>query len=339
MKAKSVALILVVVLFWAGTALCAQPEPTDARPHIGVLLDPTPLGELLTKHLGISPNQGVRIQNINRGSPADKAGLERDDIIIAFQGKDVEGYEYDKFVDEVRKAGVGTEVALEIIHLGRRKTVKLTLEAFKDDFDLKYPPEPEIMQSWQPGKIFRLRPGDKSWTEILQNDMPDEFRVHINKYFKNLYTSQHSVDGEDCTITIEGDPDDEDTLITVRIGDTEYKTTLKEKDKLPEKYREAADQALKKARKSSRTRWPAPGAVTPRLQTPRDWKDYFERLTPDSHPRTPQFGPGDEMFDKIQKQMRELQKRIEELEKHQSQPLEPQQPEPKEPQKEPGQEV
>ena len=338
MRAKNVALILAVALFWASTALYAQSEPADARPHIGVLLDPTPLPELLTKHLGLSPDQGVRIKNVGRGSPADMAGLERDDIIIAFQGEDVEDYEYDKFVDKVRRTGVGTEVTLEIIHLGQRKTVKLTLEAFKDDLDLKYPREPEIMQSWQPGKIFRLRPGDKSWTEILRDDMPHEFRVNINPFFKNVLLFQHSVDGEDCMILVEGDPDDEDTLITVRIGETQYKTTLKEKDKLPEKYREAADGALKKARRSSKTRWPAPETVMPPLQTPKAWKDYFERLSPRSHPPALQFGPGDEIFDKIQKQMRELQKRIEELEKHQSHAPKPDEQEPAE-QKGPEREV
>ena len=338
MKTRNVAMMFVAALFWASTALYAQPEGTDGHAHIGVLLDPKPLPELLTKHLGLSPGQGVRIQNVNVGSPADKAGLERDDIIIAFEGEDVENYEYDRFVDRVRKAGVGAEVALEVIHLGQRKTVKLTLEAFKDDFDLKYPPEPQILQSWQPGKIFRLRPGDKGWTEILRDDMPEEFRTHINKLFKKLYTFHHSVDGEDCTITIEGNPDDEDTLITVRIGETEYKTTLKQMDKLPEKYREAAEKALENIRRTSRRR-KLDGDVDIPVRKQRDWKDYFERLSPRSHPPAPQFGPGDEMFDKIQKQMQELQKRIEELEKHQSQAPKPDEQKPKEPQKEPGQEV
>lgn len=337
MKSKSVALIFVVALSWVGVPLYADSDSNGGHAYIGVLLDTTPLPDLLIKHLGLSPDQGVRIRNVNRGSPADEVGLERDDIIIGFQGKDVNNSEYGKFVDQVRGAGVGTEVSLEIVHLGKRKTLKFKLEAFKDGSDLKYPPEPEIVQSWRPGKIFRLRPGDESWTEILRDDMPSEFRVNINRIFKDLYTSQHSVDGEDYTITIEGDPDDEDTLITVRMGDTEYKTTLNEIDELPEKYREAADQALKKARKSAKSRWWTPGAFELYRQAPKGSGDYFELLTPHSQPPAPRFGPGDEMFDKIQKQMRELQKRVEELEKHQSQTPNSDEQEPKEQQKEAGQ--
>jgi hypothetical protein len=277
------------------------------------LLDPAPLPDLLVKHLGLSPDQGVRIMNVHNGSPADKAGLERDDIIIGFQGEDVRDYE--KFVGAVRKAGAGTEVSLEIIHLGKRKTVNFKLEAFKGDFDLKYPPEPEIMQWWRPGKIFRLKPGEKDWMEILGDNVilkegvPPEIRVNLNRFFKDLYTFQHSVDGETYTITIEGNPDDEDTVIIVRMDDTEYKTTLDKIDELPEKYREAAEQALKEARKSSRER-----KLTGKISIPRPeaWIPPLEDKL--HHYYHYQFGPGDQMFDKIQKQMSELKQRIEELE-------------------------
>ena len=323
MKAKNIALILAVGLFWASPAPRADSAPADAHAHIGVLLDTAPLPDLLTKHLGLSPGQGVRIRNVQRGSPGDRAGLERDDIIVGFEGEDVNGYECEKFVDAVRKAGVGTEVSLEIVHLGERKTLKFKLEPFKAGFELKYPAEPELVQSWLPGKIFRLKPGDERWTEILRDDMPPEFRVNLNRFFKELYTFQHSVDGEDCTIIIEGNPDDEDTVITVRMGDTEYKTTLREMDKLPEKHRKAAEQALKDARKSSKTRGPGPRVAVPFRQTPQDWKSYFDRLYPRVYPPAPPFGPGNEMFDKIQKQMRDLQQRMEQLEKRQRQAPKP----------------
>ena len=177
MKAKNIAAIVMLVLFLAGSGLLAQSDSTDVRPYIGVLLDTTPLPDLLVKHLGLSPGQGIRIQNVHRGGPADKAGLERDDIITGFEGEDV--VDNEAFVDEIRKAGVGAEVSLEIIHLGQRKTVTLTLEAMEGEFDLKYPLEPEIVQLWRPGKIFQLRPGDENWIEILKDGMPAEVDVNI----------------------------------------------------------------------------------------------------------------------------------------------------------------
>jgi hypothetical protein len=311
MKAKSILMTITLVLFWAGTGLAADTDPNNARPYIGVILDPAPLPDLLVKHLNLAPGQGIRIANIHRGSPADKAGLERDDIIIGFQGKDVD--DQQKFVDDVRKAGIGTEVSLEIIHLGKRKTVTLKLEGLKGNIDLKYPPEPQIVQSWRPGKIFRLRPGDNDWMEVFRDNMPSDFDTNIRKFFKELYTYKHS-DGEDYTITIEGNPNDDDATISVSIGDTEYKTTLKEIDKLPEKYRKPAEQAVKDARKDAKTNKFYQNFDPKSF----NWKPYLDKIRPDINLPFAPFGPGDEMFNKIQKQMKELQQRLDKLEKQQN---------------------
>jgi hypothetical protein len=310
MKAKSIIMTITLVLFWAGTGLAADTDPNDAHPYIGVMLDGTPLPDLLVKHLNLSPGQGIRIANIHRDSPADKAGLERDDIIIGFEGKDVD--DQQQFVDDVRKAGIGTEVSLEIIHLGKRKTVTLKLEGLKGDFDLKYPPEPEIVQSWRPGKIFRLKPGDKDWMEVFRDNMPSDFGVNIKKFFNELYTYKHS-DGEDYTITIEGNPNDDDATISVSIGETEYKTTLKEIDKLPEKYRKSAEQAVKDARKAAKSRKFYQNFDPQSF----NWKPYLDKIRPGINPPFAPFRPGNEMFDKIQKQMKELQQRLDKLEKRQ----------------------
>jgi hypothetical protein len=314
MKTKSIIMIIVLVVFSAGTGLAAETDSNDVRPYIGVMLDPTPLPDLLIKHLNLEPGQGIRIANIHRGSPADKAGLERDDIIIGFQGKDVD--DQQQFVDDVRKAGIGTEVSLEIIHLGKRKTVTLKLEGLKGDFDLKYPPEPEIVQSWRPGKIFRLRPGDKEWMEVLRDNIPPDFDVNIKKFFNEIYTYKHS-DGEDYTITVEGNPNDVESTITVTVGDNEYKTTLKELDKLPEKYQKPAEQAVKDARKTAKTRY-LDEFFGPRYgQKQFDWRPYLDKIRPDFDPPFTPFMPGNEMFDKIQKQMKDLQQRLDKLEKQQ----------------------
>jgi len=235
MKTKKIALMLCAVLFCGSTLLYAKSDSNEPRARIGVMLDTTPLSDLLTKHLRLEPEQGVRISNVQQNSPADKAGLERDDIIIGFEDEKIKSLE--QLVDAVQQAGVGAEVSLEIIHLGRRKTIELQLEAVRDDSGLKYPSEPEIFQSWRPGKMFRFKPGDKSWMEM---ELPFD-----GKSFE-VYDYYRSDDGEGYSITIEGDPEDEDTQITVSIGPEEYKTTIGEIDKLPQKYREVAEEALEK---------------------------------------------------------------------------------------------
>lgn len=303
-----------MVLVCAGTGLAADTDSVDERPFIGVMLDAVPLPDLLVKHLGLEPGQGIRIANIHRGSPADKAGLERDDIIIGFEGNNVD--DRQQFVDDVRKAGIGAEVSLEIIHLGKRRTVTLRLEGLKGDFDMKYPPEPQIEQSWRPGKIFKLKPGDENWMEVFKDNfhidnLPSDFDVNIKKFFKEIYTYKHSSDGEDYTITIEGSPNDVESTITVVAGENEYKTTLKEIDKLPEKYQEAAGQAIKDARKATTSRKFYQHLETP----PFDWQSYADRFRHNfKYPDMP-FRPPDEMFDAIKRQMKELQQRLDKLEK------------------------
>ena len=329
MKVKSIAAIILLVLFSTGTDLYAQSDSADARPYIGILLDPAPLPDLLIKHLGLSPDQGIRIKNVHRGGPADKAGLERDDIIVSFEDKDV--VDSEAFVDEIRKAGIGTEVSLEIIHLGKRTSVTLTLEALEGEFDLKYPPEPEIVQSWRPGKIFRLGPGDENWMEILKDGIPPEFDVNIKRFFNELHTYHHS-NGEDYTITIEGNPDDDDSKITVQAGDNEYKATVGEIDKLPEKYREPTEQAVENARKTAKTKRFDIRIRPDSWQIPHDLKPYIEKLKPYRNFQIPPFESGGPIFDRIQKQMKELQRRLDRLEKRWDDPSDSQKPEKEEPQ-------
>ena len=313
MKTKSIITTITLVLFYAGTGLAADTESNDERPYIGVMLDGAPLPDLLVKHLGLEPGQGIRIANISRNSPADKAGLERDDIIIGFEGKNVDDNE--QFVDNVRKAGIGTEVSLQIIHLGKRQTVTLKLEGLKGDFDMKYPPEPQAVQSWRPGKIFKLRPGDEDWMEVFRDNMPPDFDVNIKKFFNEIYTYKHSSDGEDYTITIEGNPGDVESTITIQAGDNEYKATLKEIDKLPEKYQKPAEQAVKDARKAAGSR-KFYHNLDPQSF---NFRPYLDKIRPDIDSPFGPFGPGNEMFDRIQEQMKQLQQRLDKLEKQQRQ--------------------
>jgi hypothetical protein len=319
MKAKNLILTITLVLVCAGTGLAADTDSNDIRPHIGVMLDGAPLPDLLVKHLRLEPGQGIRIANIHRGSPADKAGFDRDDIIIGFEGGNVD--DWQQFVDSVRKAGIGTEVSLEIIHLGSRNTITLKIEGIVGAFAPKYPSEPVIMQSWRPGRFFRLEPGDESWKEMFKDGIPGD--VDIKRFFPEVRRYSRSENGKNYTVTIEGNPNDEDSTITVRAGDDEYKTTVNEIDKLPEKYREAAQDAIYDARKWRMKKFDRMPAL-PSFQEPWDWKDYFEKVHPRNYNPMPHIPlpHGNEMLDRLQEQMRDLRKRLEEQEQRYRERLE-----------------
>ncbi len=308
MKIKHVTLIFLVGLFCFVSTVQAESEQT---PMIGIVLDTTPLPELLTKHLGLSPDQGIRIQNVGADSPADKAGLERDDIIIAYNSEKVT--DNKEFVNAIRKGGAGNEISLEIIHLGERKTVKLKPEILEGEVIWKYPPEPEIVRTWRPGKMFRLGPDEEKWLEILPEHFPD---IDIYKYFNENYTYQYSENGERYTIIINGNPDGDDTEIIVRSGEAEYKATIDQKDKLPEKYQESVKISLENARKSHKQRMSDRKHYIPSPPMPDILQRFFDRDFQNPNPIHP-FNPDNRKLERMEEQMRQLQERLDKLEKQQ----------------------
>lgn len=304
---KGALLFGCAVLWIVGSASLAQ----DQRALMGVELDAAPLPDLLTKHLGLDAGQGVRIRNVIVDSPADKAGLERDDIIAVFQGKKVTGVE--QVVEGVRSAAVGDEVSLDVIHLGRRTTVQLKLEAVQEDSKLKYPPEPVAVTTWRPGKVFKIRPDGQEWMEIPFDKMPD-FDVDVKQFFKETHTLQHQADGNDYTITIEGDPQDEDSTVIVEVGGKEYRATVGNLDAIPEEYRGPAREAIENVRKNVKMDVVIEkGFRLPEPPRPEMYQKFFRSIPrPDMERFSEQK---DRAIEKLQEQMERLQEQMQTLEK------------------------
>ena len=315
MNAKKIITLVTTISLLTTVAFCAESETSDTHPVIGIQLDASPLPELLVKHLGLSPGQGLRISNIMEGSAADKAGLDKDDIITGLNGEDVGDYEY--FVESIQKADAGTELQLDIIHLGQPKSIKLKLQAWDEDAKWKYPMEPQIEQLWRPGRIFRLRPGDEDWDEILADRLPSDIKSNITTFFKEIYSFHHELNGQEYTITIEGNPNDGDSMITINSDNEEYKTTISEIDKLPEKYQEIAEQALDNAKKTTMQQ-----RIINGLKERNEFSSRMIDTTPKQYLRrwiiTDPNSLNSSLSEKVEEQMSRLQERIQELEKSQS---------------------
>jgi S1-C subfamily serine protease len=70
-------------------------------------------------------NRGLLVGSVAPGSPADKAGLERGDIIVAMDGKPLT--DSGRLQEFIRQAKVGTEITLTFVRDGKRITKSLTL--------------------------------------------------------------------------------------------------------------------------------------------------------------------------------------------------------------------
>jgi membrane-associated protease RseP (regulator of RpoE activity) len=310
MKTKHIIVIVSTILFTTGLAFCADSQLSDTHPVIGIALDSTPLPALLIKHLGLQPGQGIRIANVLKGSAAEEAGLDRDDIIIGFQGKDL--YDGDTIVNAIQQAKAGDEVSLQIIHLGQRKTVTLKLKTMSDTSDWKYPNEPQVEQFFQPGRIFRLTPGDQNWTQIFNEQLPGDIKSNINSFFNEIYSYHYNADGKQYSVTIEGDPNDSASMITVKIDNDQYKTKIGDLDKIPEKYRDAAKNAIENAKQKHSNR---------NLSIP-NWQDGFgDNFMPKLRMNSPLLNVPDSspnsLYKQLEDQMKQMQKQFDEMEKNQ----------------------
>lgn len=313
MRKEAILWSCAALLLFGSMSLAAQ-----SRPYLGVGLDSAPLPELLTKHLRLDPDQGVRINNIMVGSPADKAGLERDDLILAFQGHKIA--EREQLVEAVRQATVGAEATLEVIHLGERKTVPLKLATAPEPETVqwKYPPEPDVVTSWRPGKIFKIGPDGRDMIEIPFDKIPDG-NFDVKKFFQESYTFHHGTDGDDYTITVEGDPADKDSRVIVRAGDKEYTTSAGDLEALPKKYRGPAKEALEDARTSVKTEIRIRGFEWPEAFGPEARRKLFQSIPRPDLERLSQ--EKDRAVERLQEQMERLQQRMKEMEEHNRQML------------------
>lgn len=102
------------------------------RPYLGIrYFEITPV---IAKENNLSVDHGALIQRgqgltdlaVVPGSPADKAGLKENDIVLEVQSEKID--ENHSLVSLLQKYEVGQEIELKVLSQGKEKTVKVTLE-------------------------------------------------------------------------------------------------------------------------------------------------------------------------------------------------------------------
>jgi S1-C subfamily serine protease len=80
----------------------------------------------MVRNYGLERDGAVQAASVERGGPASRAGLEQGDIIIAFAGRAVAGF--DDLHRLLTEEKLGTRVPLEVLRRGRRLTLEIEPE-------------------------------------------------------------------------------------------------------------------------------------------------------------------------------------------------------------------
>lgn len=173
-----VTMISVVLAFQA----CSVGAEKQKDGWLGVRLMPVP--QMLTVHIGLKEGQGQMVVNVVSDSGADKAGIERYDVITAIDEKDVKDYE--QLVEAIRSAGTGSRVKLNVISKGKRQNVEVKLSEEPQELKWRYssPLEPGERESQQLRRSYKVEPFEG---EELPFGLPDEFRRLFRKEFRFQY--------------------------------------------------------------------------------------------------------------------------------------------------------
>lgn len=79
----------------------------------------------LSQKFGLEKSKGVLISDVAKGSPAEKAGMARGDIILEFNGKEVK--DVSGLRNMVAQSKAGAEVSMKILRSGKEHTVRLVI--------------------------------------------------------------------------------------------------------------------------------------------------------------------------------------------------------------------
>ena len=139
---KHLSLLLAGGLVLASSAAVAQdqpptpptpPTPPEARAWGGVVRGGSYLGVMLADvgdgdaaGLNRGETSGARITQVTPGSPADKAGLRANDVVVSVDGTRIESSR--DLSRLVRRTPVGTTLQLEVLRDGQRVAVPTTVE-------------------------------------------------------------------------------------------------------------------------------------------------------------------------------------------------------------------
>lgn len=238
---------------WVGEGNAAQSMSSGA--WLGVQLGD--VSDVITAQLGLESGQGVTILNVVKDSPAEKAGLERFDVISGIDGKPVSGGVAD-FVEKVSAMKAGDRLELTVHRGGKTHTLTAELAERRSEYSWKYDLAPDVTAEDSVNVRGRVIRPDASGAWIVEDiedlkeldDLPDVFKKYLPKgqstvqrfWFGDESKSiriERTVDGE--SLVVEQSNDGEIHVVRKSAGGDEKTSIYANRDELRKGDPEAAD--------------------------------------------------------------------------------------------------
>jgi S1-C subfamily serine protease len=96
------------------------------RARLGLAGQNIALPRRMVRHYELAHDAAVQVASIERGGPASRAGFEQGDIIVAFAGRPVAGF--DDLHRMLTEEKLGESVPVDVLRRGRRQTLRIEPE-------------------------------------------------------------------------------------------------------------------------------------------------------------------------------------------------------------------
>jgi serine protease Do len=194
--------------------------PRAGGVRFGVAVGPVP--ELLAAQFDLPEGQGVYVTEVVKGTPAEKSGLQKGDVIVSFGGKTVPASP-EAFATMVARAKAGEKVDVVVVRKGKKETLK--------GIELPEPPKADRLLAPRadiriPDRgVFRLPAGGFERMQVQVSN--DEFTIDATRGDTRYRLTGTLEDGKPAASQI-------------RIGEKSYKSV----DEVPEEHRDTVRQLL-----------------------------------------------------------------------------------------------
>jgi len=98
---------------------------SPSRAHLGVAIAPPRVARRLRRAVGLPERDGILVRAVERGSAADRAGLERGDLIVAAAGQELD--QIEGLYEALDAAQAGDQLELTIVRGADERTASVTL--------------------------------------------------------------------------------------------------------------------------------------------------------------------------------------------------------------------